>query len=214
MSPKPLREQLSFRAYAKRRNPPVSHTAVEKAIKSGRLKHCLVRVGKRILIDPSLADREWERNTDEAFQRETEARAGGAAKGQAPPNRGKKTKQKGLYGADVEEGADEADPNEGAELEPRGPTPAKMRGILIGIQAQHAKLDLEVKMGQLVRRSESAAEAFRLGRGILEALQRLPPRYTGELMNEKDPHVFERRFLEVLMKAVRDFVEKMGSNNA
>jgi hypothetical protein len=49
-------ELLSGRAYAARRG--VSHTAVQKAIKSGRI----TTVGGQ--IDPAIADREWAENTD------------------------------------------------------------------------------------------------------------------------------------------------------
>lgn len=51
---------LSQRAYAARRG--VSHMAVQRAIKAGRLKDCLNDGGQ--IVDPDLADREWERKTD------------------------------------------------------------------------------------------------------------------------------------------------------
>ena len=56
------RELLSQRAYAARIG--VSHAAVGKAIKRGRLSRCLVAKGKRQLIDPLIADEEWRANTD------------------------------------------------------------------------------------------------------------------------------------------------------
>ena len=67
-------EFLSVRAYARRRG--VSHTAVELAISTGRLERCLHRRAqlKWPLIDPEVADREWEANTHPG-----QARSGGAA---------------------------------------------------------------------------------------------------------------------------------------
>lgn len=51
---------LSQRAYAARRG--VSHMAVQRAIKAGRLKECLNDGGQ--IVDPDLADREWTQKTD------------------------------------------------------------------------------------------------------------------------------------------------------
>lgn len=63
-------EYLTLRAYARRRG--VSHTAVQKAIKVGRLNRCLRKKakGKGVLIDPAIADQEWEELTDQAQQRD------------------------------------------------------------------------------------------------------------------------------------------------
>lgn len=51
--------EISIRAYATRKG--ISDTAVRKAIKSGRIT--LTKNGK---INPALADRQWEANTDPA----------------------------------------------------------------------------------------------------------------------------------------------------
>src|SRR5687768_15296661 len=53
---------MSLRAYAVRRN--VSLAAVQKAIKEGRLEKSLGEVrGRRAIVDPDLADREWAERT-------------------------------------------------------------------------------------------------------------------------------------------------------
>ena len=50
--------RLSLRAFAKRLN--VSHTAVQKAIDSGRLKRSIAREkGRPYIADPALALKEW-----------------------------------------------------------------------------------------------------------------------------------------------------------
>lgn len=60
--------KLSARAYAQLRAerglPGTSHVAVLKAIKAGRLAGAFERRGRRILIDPDLADVAWVANTD------------------------------------------------------------------------------------------------------------------------------------------------------
>lgn len=59
---------LGIRAYSRRRG--VSHTAVSKAIRDGRIAGALVHVpGVGRMIDPDAADALWDANTDEAQQR-------------------------------------------------------------------------------------------------------------------------------------------------
>lgn len=76
---------LSQRAYAARRG--VSHMAVQRAIKAGRLKDCLNDGGQ--IVDPELADREWDRKTDLSrapmYVREHAASRAPAAPGAAAP---------------------------------------------------------------------------------------------------------------------------------
>lgn len=53
------RKPMSIRAYARHRG--VNHSAVRRAIQSGRLAACLAYPGgKPQIADPELADREWE----------------------------------------------------------------------------------------------------------------------------------------------------------
>jgi hypothetical protein len=56
---------MSMRAYGKRRG--VSHVAVQRAVKLGRLRASIVRDAEGRFLgirDPELADREWAANTD------------------------------------------------------------------------------------------------------------------------------------------------------
>jgi len=84
----PSQRPLSQREYAKRRG--VSHVAVQRAINSGRLNRS-VRDGK--VVDPELADREWEASTDlskapgSVVERAAEraAASGGAARPRVEP---------------------------------------------------------------------------------------------------------------------------------
>lgn len=199
MNPKPLREELTFRAYARRRK--VSHTAVSKAVRTGRLKRCLRKRGRAILIDPRVADLEWERNTDGAQQREPESKAGGAPRGTVPHNAGKP--QETLFGPEVRRAAAEA--QAAGETEPpadTGPSLSKVRTTELTYRSELTRLDLEERIGQLVRVSEVAAESFRLGRHVQDALLRIPSRLTGVLMSETDPHEFERTLTNEILKAL------------
>lgn len=211
---KALKEELSFRAYARHRG--VSHTAVEKAVKSKRLVRCLLKRGNRILIDPAIADREWSQATDPAFQRDREQqRSGGtigAPPGTLPPNAGR-PKQAGLYGADAEDAAAEAG-ELGSSEEPRGPSLSRMRAYEMALRAQMTKLDLEERTGQLVRASAVAAESFRVGREVRDALLRIPVRVTGALMAERDAHAFEQALTAEIIKALDALSNSAAQRNA
>jgi hypothetical protein len=53
---------MTVRAYARHRG--ISHTAVQAAIRKGRLAASLKREGKKVSIDAAVADQEWTANTD------------------------------------------------------------------------------------------------------------------------------------------------------
>lgn len=81
---------MALRAYARRRG--ISVQAVLRAIKSGRLKRCLILIeGKPQIADPDLADRELDANTDHSKApdyvkaRADQARASAAAVSAPPP---------------------------------------------------------------------------------------------------------------------------------
>lgn len=196
-----MKERLTWRAYAQRRG--CSHTAVQKAVKSGKLNRSLIKVGKRVLIDPAIADREWRDNTDPMLQREPESRAGGVAPGTKPPNAGE-PKQGGLYGPEAEgaiNGAEEEKP------QPPGPSLQRLRAYDMGFRAQLSKLELEERTAQLVRASAVSAEGFRTGRELRDHLLRLPARLTQTLMVERDARVCEQTIRTEILRALEAIVK-------
>ncbi|MCP3916155.1 MAG: hypothetical protein GY711_11415 [bacterium] len=58
------RELLTMRQYAERRG--VSPSSVSRAVRQGRLSLAVVGTGRGRRIDPELADREWQENTNHA----------------------------------------------------------------------------------------------------------------------------------------------------
>lgn len=67
--------QMTAREYAKARG--ISHTAVNKAIKSGRLSAALVsQEGRSTIIDSDVADREWPRGEKEIMRDQYAPKAG------------------------------------------------------------------------------------------------------------------------------------------
>lgn len=202
-----MKEQLSFRAYAKRRG--VSHTAVQKAVKTGRLRRALLTVGSRVLVDPAIADREWSASTDPMQQRDEAARSGGAPRGTRPANAGR-PRQGGLYGKDTLEAAADG---EGETAEPKGPNLTRLRAFDMSFRAQLTKLELEERTGQLVRASAVTAEAFRLGRSFRDAMRGVARLAVPIHQGEPDARAFEHRMDELIVRTLDRFVAQAGAAN-
>lgn len=194
-----LREELSFRAYAKTRK--VSHTAVNNAVRDGRLKECLVKRGRRILIDRQTADREWDQKTDPMKAHEPEERAGGVPAGTRPANSGRK-KQPGLYG---EETQAQAPAEEGKKPDPKAIQPSEILEVRRGylkVQAELAQLELEERRGTMVRANEVRVAIFKLARDAQAALLLIPNRITPMLAAETDPHAIRQMLTQEILQAL------------
>jgi hypothetical protein len=204
---KPLREELSLRAYGRRRG--VSHTAVVKAVKTGRLTKCLVRRGRRILVDPVKADSEWADNTDPAMALEPEARAGGVEPGTAPANAGKK-KQAGLYGPELDQVAEDLGarkPGSEAKTTGAGTGLSEVRRQHLGIQTRLAQLDLDERNGELVRSNEVRAQAFKMARDVRNAMLLIPNRVAPLVATETDAHAIR----QILTLEITNALEAMSA---
>lgn len=167
-------ELLSQRAYARRRG--VSQAAVWKAIQTGRIS--TVR-GK---IDPETADCEWAANTDPSKPRNSIV---GEPKRTRPI--GEPSKPTDLDGACRVHG---------------GNGEARARNVYVVARAtrerclaQMARLELEERMQQLVRRDEVQLAAVTAARSAREKLLALPQRVSGSIAAADDPTEV-RRILE------------------
>lgn len=163
-------------AYAARRG--VSDRAVRKAIETGRLVKCLSKRGNRWLIDPHIADLEWDRNT-------------------AP--------QKVRTSAQINNGKARA---RGEETEPEPPTvPGAGKGAATYSQAKAAaegyramllKLDYQERDGTLVKRADVERQLFEVAKQVKDAVLRLGPLMIGEIAKAAGGLTPEQR-QEVLM---------------
>jgi hypothetical protein len=172
-------ELLSIRGYARLRG--VSHVAILKAVKAGRIT--LVD-GK---VDPATADQQWAANTNPgqsqasaskvAAARQTPAPAGElAGNGQAPPG------QPGGNGAAA------------------GPTYAVQRAIREGYMARLARIEYEVKSGKLVEADQVRVKAFNAARRAREMLLGLPDRLSPQLAGENNTFEIHRILTEELRR--------------
>lgn len=156
--------KVGLRAFA--RELGVTHQAVLKAIKSGRLKSAATRRGKLYEIDVELGKAEWTANTDARRQRENVRRK--AYNGPGP-----------LYDP---AGAKAAEAAAKSQAEPGGPTLTQARVLRETYLARLARLEFEEKNGGLVAVEAVRRERFQSGKAVRDAILSLPPQLAPELL--------------------------------
>lgn len=155
---------MSQREYARTRG--VSHSAVQKALSTGRISG--VKVGKRVKLDPDVADREWNENTDRSTPLNSvvgdpkHRREAGAA-----------PEPMALDGRDGGNG--------GVPAGGGGTGYARARAAREAVLAQTAKLALDERMGLLVRREDVRIAAFNAARKARDHLIGIPERLAAVL---------------------------------
>lgn len=179
---------ISIREYARRKD--ISHTAVEIAIKSGRLSKSVVRDdrGRPKIGDPDLADREWAANTDQS----------------APRNRitGDPKRRKASATAPYELKSAPATNNPGGQAVPAqdngggdaagGPSYAKSRAVREHYQARLAKLEFDEKAGKLVPADTVRVSIFKTARSARDMLMAIPDRVAPLIVGQIDAHEIHR----------------------
>jgi hypothetical protein len=217
---------LSIRAYARRRG--VSHTAVQKAVSSGRLKDsvCRDRQGQ-VQIDADLADREWGDNTDKAQQRErrvqgrsadadpTEAESSAQARGSrrptlvaSPPEQMAGAGPTGLGATAVAfSPAGDAGP-----MPTSGPSFNQSRAVREAYRAKTERVRYELLVGSVVRADEVRSQAFRVHRVVRDALLNIPHRIAAELAATTSVHLVHQIMLRELNGALAELVDEGRRN--
>jgi len=192
---------LSRRQYAAHRG--VSHTAVGKAIATGRIS-----VEGDGTIDPVKADKQWDAQTDPAKQRGPNARAMGTttAAGTALAT------TKAVPRSAIESVSDTLR-EAGADPEPTagGGEVSFLRARMANevLKAQTAKVKLAKMKGELVDRSRTTAVVFDQARRERDAWQNWPPRVAANMAAELgvDPHKMEQVLDKYLRKHLADMAE-------
>lgn len=195
---------LSRRAYAAHRS--VSHTAVNKAIKTGR-----ITVEADGTIDPETADAQWSAQTDPSKRRDATARGPGVQQLSSPapdaPPEVKPVPKSAI--ASVSETLRDAgtEPEPGAE---GGGEMSFMRARMANevLKAQTAKVRLQKMKGELVDRGKAVAHVFDLARRERDAWLNWPPRVAANMAAELgvEAHELER----VLDKYLRQQLAEMA----
>ncbi len=176
---------LSIRAYAQHRG--VSHTAVAKAIKAGRIS--VEPDGK---IDPAKADAQWARNTLPSQNLNTGA-AKPAAKVATPPvSTPVATVSSRELPPPLETGRISA------------PDYQTSRAIREAYAARLAKLEYEERTAKLISSDEVEMRTFNLARRLRDRMQTLPRRLAAALAAEQDPRVIEQRLDDEIRQALEE----------
>lgn len=168
----------------------ITPAAVSKAAKEGRLKHSITRSpnGRLQKIDVVMANKEWEANTDPSKVRGKNKPADEPVEATvAPP------------------------PPVQGNLElpfPPDPSISSSRNRLESYRAQLAKLDFDERSGRLVKADDVKDQAFKLARGLRDALMNIPDRLACELAGITDQHVIHTRISDEIRLALQDLITK------
>lgn len=165
---------LSIRAYAQHRKEQglsgCSPWSVKKALRDGRITR-----NDHGKIEPEIADREWEQNTNPAQR----------------PDPGP------LSDNERERGQRDQ------ELNPPGiPSYSQSRAVKEAYQARIARLQYEEMTGQVVRSSSVKAEAFRRARMVRDQILAVPDRLAPVLAAEGRAREVHRLLMDELRKAL------------
>ncbi|MBF0147282.1 MAG: hypothetical protein HQL84_16110 [Magnetococcales bacterium] len=166
---------LSVRQYADHRG--VSHVAVLKAIKSGR-----IRKEADGTIDPKKADSDWDRNTDPAQQRTAEV----ATPTPRPVPRVATSETELVTG------------------NPSVPNYHTSRAIREAYNARLIRLDYEERQGKLLKAEDVERDAFEMARRVRDRLMNIPHRMAAVLASESDSQTIERQLDQELRIALEE----------
>lgn len=196
---------LSRRAYAQHRG--VSHTAVRKAIASGR-----ITLEPDGTIDPAKADAQWDSQTDPAKVRGAasvdlgrDTATATAAAGGTPAGQTKAVPKAALDAVQdtLRETGQEAPEGEGGQV---SFLRARMANEVL--KAQTARVRLQKMKGELVDRAKATAMVFDLARRERDAWLNWPPRVAANMAAELDldAHLME----QVLDRFLREHLAELA----
>lgn len=189
---------VNLSEYARQRG--VSHEAVRKAVKVGRLARSVVwsSAGKPRLI-PSIADEEWDSNTDSSQQRRP-VPVPPASELPPPTPRVRPLKPR----PETSEPEPEPEPEAAAAPEPRTGTFQQARTLREAYMARLAKLEFDEKSGLLVRADAVKNEAFKVARTVRDNMLNIPDRIAAELANETNQFKVHQRLTQEIRRALED----------
>lgn len=186
---------MGVREYARHRG--VSHSAVEKALKSGRIKKETDGT-----INPSMADAAWERNTNPAQQRKPDpvpVPLQVPVKPATPPTAPPAPPVRQPFQRPAEA---EPVPNAAG-----APNYQISRAVRETYNAKLTRLDYEERTGKLLNAEDVAKEAFALARRVRDRLLNIPSRMASVLASETDSKSIEALLSQELRIALEELAE-------
>jgi hypothetical protein len=166
--------ELSIRAYAKHRN--IIEGAVRKAIKTGRISK-----NKNGKINPKIADKQWQENTDPA---------------QIKDNKEYVTEDLGISSS-----FSTSNP-------PIGSSYQQSRAVKEIYNAKLTKLQFEKESKKLVSVNEVKIAAFNMARITRDRILNIPDRVIPNLVNRSDIHEMKKILKDELIKALEEISTK------
>lgn len=165
----------------------VSPQAVRKAIKEGRIKDGVTKGERGYLIDVDVANKEWNRNTNQSLRRSAEAINAGKA---------------------VASGAQQLQTS-GLEI-----NYSKARAFGEQFKAKLLELEYREKAAQLIRADEAKLAQFQVVRVFRDAVQNVPVRVVSELAAVVGDLSAEKRheMLQVLNREVNNALTQLADN--
>lgn len=170
---------MSVRAYAQHRG--VSHPAVIKAIKSGR-----IATEPDGSIDPIKADAQWDRHTRTAQPTTPKVANARPSASAAPPVSSPQTSD-----------------------DTRGVDYHKARAVRETYAARLAKLDFEERSAKLISKDEADTEFFTLARQLRDRIQQIPRKVAPEIVALVVATPDVRGVTDILDAAIREALEDL-----
>ena len=181
-------ERLSIRGYARHRG--VSHTAVRKALATGR-----ITADAEGGIDPALADEEWASSTNLS----------------KPRNSVIGSPRPAVRVAEAQRPAPEPTYADPPALPPAGAGAGRLassyadsRAARESYLARSAKLDFEERTGKLIDADKVRAQVFALGRRMRDAMLGLPDRLSPVLVGQTDQETVHRILTEDILSCLSE----------
>jgi phage terminase Nu1 subunit (DNA packaging protein) len=147
------------------------------AIRDKRLVDSVTRNGKSYAIDAELADREWNKNTDNG--------------------RGYPAQVRHVESKIAEAAVDAGDDDQPISY-------AAARAQHERFKARLAQLELEEREGKLVEAEAAKREAFRVARLVRDAMLNIPDRVAAELAAETNQFKVHQRLTHEIRRALED----------
>lgn len=187
---------MGVRAYARHRG--VAEGAVRDAIARGRLRASVRQVGRRRLIDPAIADAEWEASTDvEASERGAQSKGSGREEELVSPSaRRSAAKIELMQALEEEDLEDQSD--EGFMVQ---------RTAREKWARRQARLEVLKLRGSLIEKDEVDRRAFTAARVVRDALKGLPDRLAPVLA----PAMPAGEVGRILEREIAQALEEMGA---
>ena len=201
---------MGFREYARYRG--VSGEAVSKAVRSGRISTIQDHNGNR-KIDPAIADREWEANSQHSKKN-----VGEYIKPRPQPAPEPPPEQNDQAPIDQHEAPAPAPAQQvfapDPEAEKASKTYHQSRSIKEAYSARLQRLAYEEKLGKLISVEKVRVAAFNTARIVRDAILSVPDRISHEVASIQDPHEVHIRMTEALIEALEGLSGEYQSENS